>query len=324
MLPLLITLIGLNVHAQTPILTFDGVDDYVNLGNATGTGIRTIEMWFRPTVNINSSLANFATLAAREISTTNNTNEFSLAFMPNFVSNPGTLRFDIDGSNPQKSVFSDANSWNAGEWYHVAAVIDPINGLMLFINGIKQVSTHPNTSTTTNSTKITTLGCWGDLFSRYFAGSIEDVRFSSTALYTANFQTACPNQVPGVSAIGMWNFNENAGTIATDSSINGFNGTIVGATWDTSLICMNVGINQLEQSLQLIIHPNPTTGKLSISLEEASTGVLSIRNYLGQLVMKQEFNNTKELNISLDEPAGVYFLQIESDEQIITKQVVKN
>jgi hypothetical protein len=76
-------------------------------------------------------------------------------------------------------------------------------------------------------------------------------------------------------------------------------------------------------NINITIHPNPTSGQISISLEEASTGALSIRNYLGQMIRQEEFNNTQELNISLDGPSGIYFLQVEIDGQIITKKVVK-
>ena len=86
--------------------------------------------------------------------------------------------------------------------------------------------------------------------------------------------------------------------------------------------CSTVGIDELSSS-SINIFPNPTSGQINISLEEAKTGVLSIRNYLGQLVMKQEFKNTQEFNISLDVPSGIYFLQLEIDGELITKKVVK-
>lgn len=83
-----------------------------------------------------------------------------------------------------------------------------------------------------------------------------------------------------------------------------------------------VGIEELLSS-SINIYPNPTSGQLSISLEEATAGVLSIRNYLGQLITTEAFNSTQKLNISIDGPAGIYFLQVESDGQIITEKVVK-
>lgn len=83
-----------------------------------------------------------------------------------------------------------------------------------------------------------------------------------------------------------------------------------------------VGIDELTPS-NISIYPNPTSGNLTISLKEISTGVLSIRNYLGQKIKQEEFNNTHELNLNLDGPAGIYFLRIEIDERTITKKIVK-
>jgi Leucine-rich repeat (LRR) protein len=86
--------------------------------------------------------------------------------------------------------------------------------------------------------------------------------------------------------------------------------------------CSPVGIDELT-SATINIHPNPTTGQLSISLEEAKTGVLRVLNSLGQVVFEDTFEAVKELDISLDVPSGLYFLQVESDGQVITKKVVK-
>ena len=71
------------------------------------------------------------------------------------------------------------------------------------------------------------------------------------------------------------------------------------------------------------ISPNPTSGNLSISLEEVFTGSYILRNSLGQIVLSDSFEASKELDISLDGPPGIYFLLIEIDGQVITKKVVK-
>lgn len=44
---------------------------------------------------------------------------------------------------------------------------------------------------------------------------------------------------------------------------------------------------------------------------------------LGQLVLKEAFNKLQKLDLSLDEPAGIYFLHLESDGQVITKKIIK-
>ena len=73
----------------------------------------------------------------------------------------------------------------------------------------------------------------------------------------------------------------------------------------------------------ITIHPNPTSGQLSISLEEAFTGSLRVLNSLGQVVFKDDFEAVTELNLSLDGPSGLYFIQLEIDGELITKKVVK-
>jgi len=84
-----------------------------------------------------------------------------------------------------------------------------------------------------------------------------------------------------------------------------------------------IGIKEDNRSSKLFIHPNPTREKLLITFEEFTTGVLSIKNYLGQIIKQEEFNSTKQLDISLDGPSGIYFLQLEVDGQVITKKIVK-
>ncbi len=71
------------------------------------------------------------------------------------------------------------------------------------------------------------------------------------------------------------------------------------------------------------ILPNPTSNSLSISLEEATTGNLSIRNSLGQIVLQEAFSNSTLVNIDLYGPTGIYFLQLETEGQIITKKIIK-
>lgn len=227
------------IMAQNPTLSFDGIDDYINLGSDVGNGARTIELWFKLEQSIDPFLNDFSTLVAREISFAVNYNEFALSFQPYHVAYPGHLRFDIDGTQPYKSVYSDNDTWNANQWYHVAAVIHPDEGMMFFIDGIKQSITHSHNIEIASASSISTIGCWGNSYIRNFKGSIDDVRFSSEALYTENFTPPCPDLIATPSTLGLWNFNENSGNIVYDSSENGYDGQISGAFWSTDTICMN-------------------------------------------------------------------------------------
>lgn len=43
--------------------------------------------------------------------------------------------------------------------------------------------------------------------------------------------------------IGYWNFDEGSGTVAHDTSGNGYNGTVTGATWTTGKINSALSFN---------------------------------------------------------------------------------
>lgn len=223
--------------SQNPCLHFDGIDDQVNLGSSVGNDIRTIEMWFRLNQMIDPNIPDYITLAAREVAGTNE-DEFNLSFVKSGFANSGKLRFVIAESVAvYYDVHSNNSTWIADQWHHVAAVVHPSFGMMLYIDGIKQNDTDPFTGSTTSVSDDTYIGCWGDLFARYFNGDIDDVRFSTDGLYSSNFTPPCPDAPAVSSTVGLWHFNENSGTVASDVSGLGNNGVINGATWTSANIC---------------------------------------------------------------------------------------
>jgi hypothetical protein len=222
---------------QTPCLSFDGINDQVNLGSTVGNGIRTVELWFNLNQTIDPNLPEFVTLIAREVAGTNE-DEFSLHFVKAGLANPGTLRFVVSQSVAvYYDVHSDENNWAPGKWHHAAAVIHPTLGMMLFIDGIKQNDTESFSNATTTVTDDTYIGCWGDLNARFYKGLVEDVRISTDGLYTSNFTPSCPDAPALPSTVGLWNLNENAGTVSLDASGNGNDANIFGASWTNSFIC---------------------------------------------------------------------------------------
>ncbi len=311
---------------QYNVLHFDGVDDYLDLGDSVGNGIRTIEMWFQPKTSIDSTLSDFSYLVVREIGVVNY-DEFHVSFRSTAVSNPGALQFMIrDGNNLDYRVISNSNKWNANQWYHVAAVVDPVKGMMLFIDGVKQLDTNNSTLATTSVNSSTTLGGTSTFANRYFNGNIDDVRFSTAAEYTSNFAAPCPDQLATVSTVGLWNFNGwSDDVIAADSSGNSNDATIYGAKGETEKVCnTTTSIADLENTLMpsILVYPNPSSGDFTFDLsnlnflrENLSIEVYSI---LGKHIKSLAVNRAVE-QFNLSEIAnGLYFYRIISRDREIT------
>lgn len=308
---------------QSSILTFDGVDDYVDLGTSVGNDLRSIEMWFRPSVEIDNSNSDFRTLIARNNGQGLNENEFNLFFSP-IAGHKGQLGFVIeDNSGNPFGVYSDNNSWDASRWYHVAVTVSPVEGMMMFIDGVKQVDTDAYSAATGTINTLTAVGKWGDEFLRYFEGSIDDVRLSSSAIYTANFTPPCPDLSNTASTVGLWNFNEASGNSANDSSVNSYNGQIYGAIWDTSKICTDTLASVLDFNTSfgntVEVYPNPSKGSFHFEYENTNNLSLNliVYNALGQEVLiKNNVTAPFEINIE-KEGEGAYYYHLTNDDSLI-------
>ncbi len=213
------------LHAQSGSLSFDGENDCLNIGSEAGNNIRTIELWFKLNEEIDAYSPNFSTLIQRQTFGTDNQNEFALVFNYSNVSNPGCLRFKVQDEAGQKwEVVSDNNQWAKNRWYHVAAVLDPMQGMLLFINGKKQSDTAPDCLiATTTASEITGVGCKGNILNNFFNGSIDDLRLSSIPRYQKDFVPPCPNLDSDNETSALYHFEEGAGQTAKDSGPNNYN-----------------------------------------------------------------------------------------------------
>src|SRR5690606_19497670 len=120
--------ISLNVSAQSPVLAFDGIDDYVDLGPDAGTGARTVALWFNFDNSVDSTLSHQIIFVGTEVPDPN-VDEWHAGIGQTGTVNPaGAIRFSYVISNGLAAkVFSNNNFWNANQWYHVAVVIDPVD-----------------------------------------------------------------------------------------------------------------------------------------------------------------------------------------------------
>jgi hypothetical protein len=151
-------------------LSFDGVDDYVGLGNILILSDLTIVAWIYPTT------AKLQYIAAKQTSTgynrnyvlqlnSNNTVSFVRA---DGVSQPFTL-------NTTKTV--SLNSWN------FVAVTDGNKNVAIYVNGLTpETFSYTLTPTTNNNPVLIGFGYGDSYTARHFGGPIDEVRIYSRAL----------------------------------------------------------------------------------------------------------------------------------------------
>ena len=277
-----------------------------------GNNIRTIEMWFRSKNEINSSNSDFISLVARNNGLRLNEDEFDVSFSP-VSGSQGKLRFRIDDSaGNEYAVYSDKNSWSANQWYHLAAVVDSANGMMLFIDGKKQMNINSYNSATGSVNKITAIGKWGDLDIRYFEGDIDDLRFSSTAVYSSNFTPPCSKLSLLGSTVGLWDFEE-TGNVAIDSSTNKYNGQIYGAQRTTVEICDSLTVSTDKHSGNSVnIYPNPAQDYFNVVINQ-NVFTIMVLDVKGLVVHNEVVNDSMQSIDVSTWSAGIYFLQLLKD-----------
>lgn len=215
-------------------LTFDGNSEFVDVGDQVANGCRTIEMWFKPSVDITSSLTSPKSLIIRDFDNASgqNTNEFGLFFSPNnwALSSPGELVFLRRVGTTQIQIVSDSDFWEAEHWYHVCATIDPVSGMKLYINGVLQQDTDASvnqigTQTGTQWDKIS-IGRWGSQNIRYFEGEIDEVRLWENTRNESEIRDKMCSSLSGneQGLRAYWNFDGGTGTTLMDNSVNSYNG----------------------------------------------------------------------------------------------------
>jgi hypothetical protein len=221
---------GFNQYAPGYGLTFDGVDDYVTVGDVLDMGTQsfTLEAWVKADTTdeiqkiINKGLTNSGTTNAG----------YHLRIQD------GELEFQVrDTTNTPYTVTVSAPA--VGEWHHVTGVLDRASdSLLLYVDG-----TLVNTKTigSLGSLDIDVPLALGALdrpsshpSSEYFDGSMDEVRILNRALSAGEVQAdfAVLGHYPLRSGTLAWyHMDENNGSSLNDASDNGYTGAIYGASW---------------------------------------------------------------------------------------------
>lgn len=274
-------------------LQFDGTNDRVDLGNDVASGIRSIELWFRPSVDItpNTSLGGVALLIRNDAF---QTHEFGLYFRgTEWPTGRGYLYFFMRHNGMLHEIVSDEYLWSADAWHHVCGTIDANQGMKLYVDGVLQSSADPaGTVPIPSSAEITTIGTWGDALVRYFPGTIDEVRLWDRALSAAEvLDNMCWALEPPVNGLeGYWPLDEGGGATAFDATTGAHDGAVNGATYVLVNNCVAyVGIAEALTAGGAAIAPNPCSEECVLTMERpVKDATLTIVDALGAVVFRQQ------------------------------------
>jgi len=136
----------------------------------------------------------------------------------------------------------------------------------------------------------------------------------------ANYQwLICPEMTP---INGATNQSYNAASNGEYAVIITKNGCS-----DTSACMSVIGVGVVENNFdnELLLYPNPTNGSFSIDLGATYRTVdISISDITGRLIRSDKFSQEQIINLSIQEPNGVYILTVYSGDKKAIIRLIKN
>ncbi len=281
--------ISLKLAAQqvSGFLDFDGTNDYLSVADADslsfGNGISdspfTMEMWLRPdTISAKQNVISKWSDGSNQ--------EYKLHISAN------TIRLDLrdPSANATTSAYV-ASSLSAlpNTWHHLAVVYDgrggatAATGIAMFLDGVLLPLTRENNAAYVameNRPNPLEIGREGPGYKQY-NGSLDDVRLWSVARTLGQIQANMNSELDGPQSglVAYWKFNDQAGTLAADSSTGVHAATLLNApTWMTGSPVgpSNPDLTPPEIDNTALTNVSDTGVTVSFTTNEPTTGWVSL------------------------------------------------
>jgi len=225
------TEIVVNVMAPATHLSFDGVDDYVNINIGTFTTQNlnyTHEFWFK-TTSANSTIFNFSDTGMP------NSGGFNKTI---YLQNGNLVSYVYNGS---ANFITSTTTFNDDNWHHVTEIVS-LSERSLYVDGTL-IGT--DTSFSNQNFGYIVLGASNITPGIYFEGEIDEVRIWNTALSIDDVNSTGNCQLEGDEAnlLAYYQFNQGTDaedntsvTTLLDATTNVYNGNLInfGLTGNTS------------------------------------------------------------------------------------------
>ncbi|HIA37023.1 MAG TPA: hypothetical protein EYN89_09930, partial [Flavobacteriales bacterium] len=221
--------VELNIIPSGYSLEFDGVDDYVDLGNSADFDFSTSPLTVMCWVNVRGRDWYNAVVAKSNGSD----HGWYIALQTDGGANDG--EFVFSGVNPgDRFIVHSNDKFIYDKWYHVAAIHE--NGKQEFyLNG---VLTDTDLTHSYDIFNTATNLLIGDNQNDNFDGFIDEVMLWDKVLTSQQIQQYmnCSPIGNESNLVGYWDFEEGSGTTTSDQTSNGNDGSLInGVNWSTNV-----------------------------------------------------------------------------------------
>lgn len=302
-------------------LEFDGVNDYVFIGDVNNLGISdfTIESW----IYLNSTAGNGNKIINKGLSSAGNPSNAGYSLR---ASKTGfdEIEFQIghsDGSS-KRVIY---NGITTNRWYHVAGVRSE-EKLYLYLDGVlvKEETTATTFDVDTDLPLVLGAIHKGSSYptNEFIDGKIDEVRIWNTARtkeeINANKNCAITTSEPNLLAV--YNLNETDFSTAYDLSGNSNNGNLInGPAWSNSTVALECITSSDEIfNTQNLVYPNPFQTEIFV---KSNFDQFKIFDITGSLVLRGTYNGNA---INVDNLVkGSYLLEVSKGSKIIRFKIIK-
>ena len=245
-------------------LSFDGVDDYVEVPYSSGfnnfTDAISVMAWVKITGNQGSqqTIIENGDVKGFALAITND-----LRIYPHLKTTAGWFALPIGSSTEMDT------------WQHVAFTYNG-SALIGFLNG-QEIGSLSVSGTIENNDGNLNFGFYSN-WQNYFNGNIDETSIWNIELTESQIQSYMSTSPSGTETglAAYWNFNEGTGTTLTDQAGNGNNGTINGASYATEGGIANYTSGSGGSTLTF--NYTVVAREVSSDLDYASTSALSLNS----------------------------------------------